>query len=1013
MRCKPFSQFAKKLLIFSIVTIVICNTIPNSCHATDYPDLWIYSMDVSDTLIEGDSLKIPIRVQNIGTKNIPSGTDITVALLIDGNIVAVNSSNKGLNVTLLRDINLSWSITRGSQTQRTLQINVDYQNTIEELDETNNVRAKTIQVSERETDLMFTKNLFIDGSARVGAPLTIYANITNSGKNTTKQVNISLFINDVYNQTKLLEGFNKKATANISFSYTPISFGIKKITVKLDPKNTIAEQYENNNVKETNISVSLSSLQWWNSNWHYRQFYDITGIGNFSIALNFTDQLNKNLSIFGKTFETSSIQILRYFVNGTIDSRISNYSFDESTTYNAISRAKGNLTWQVTKSAYYCVYFDVVENSGTRNGIPEIPPMPKTGNPVSNFIGSAEGWWIDLEPLQTYYLPGQTLHIDITTHAQVHNATARLFKEGHYDNSVPLSSSDDVNWSGTYTFTIGQKGNWSMIVHSSDDVGYATKTEYGNFFVGYPDLSIDRINFSSDLPPSSPFYEGNHIKITGIIRAKNATVTDVNISLFINGSYANSTDHFNITKDIENKIIFNWFPIRKGTYRVTLKIDPQYEVHESNEKNNNQTKNVTIEGKPDLLFSSIYFANKTVDVGDRVEISTIIKNTGKGKAVNYHVNLYLEANKNFSMNYTSVNLKNFTNVTLDIGDSKNISLIWDPATYGSFGEWVVAVQAISNTTYPDLHPENNTFFHQTRKLYVNKPVDTPTTIQLTTIPTTERNNPVTITAHVTDASGIHNVTLFIKNPANTRYTYHLESQGNDDYVLVFTDTSVLGTYSLSILAIDASTAQNKTWKNSTFEIIEDRTPPTIEYYAAYPSVQLVGETVEISCIATDFSGIDSVTVKITYPDSHVENKTMEQESDDGKYVYSHVYDAVGKYVFIITAKDNSGLKQNTQNKSFWVTNDLNDTDSDGMPDLWEERYGFNARNPTDATEDEDGDGYTNLKEYELGTNPLKETSSLQEISKKIQDNFLYLIASCVLFVMLVVLSLYGLRRMKQ
>jgi len=47
-----------------------------------------------------------------------------------------------------------------------------------------------------------------------------------------------------------------------------------------------------------------------------------------------------------------------------------------------------------------------------------------------------------------------------------------------------------------------------------------------------------------------------------------------------------------------------------------------------------------------------------------------------------------------------------------------------------------------------------------------------------------------------------------------------------------------------------------------------------------------------------------------------------------------------------------------------------DSDSDGMPDFWEDRYGFDKNDPNDANRDDDGDGYTNLIEYQYNTNPL-------------------------------------------
>jgi len=51
-----------------------------------------------------------------------------------------------------------------------------------------------------------------------------------------------------------------------------------------------------------------------------------------------------------------------------------------------------------------------------------------------------------------------------------------------------------------------------------------------------------------------------------------------------------------------------------------------------------------------------------------------------------------------------------------------------------------------------------------------------------------------------------------------------------------------------------------------------------------------------------------------------------------------------------------------------------DSDGDGIPDDDEKKWGLNTNDPADADGDLDGDGFTNLEEYEAGTDPTDKMS---------------------------------------
>jgi type VI protein secretion system component Hcp len=62
-----------------------------------------------------------------------------------------------------------------------------------------------------------------------------------------------------------------------------------------------------------------------------------------------------------------------------------------------------------------------------------------------------------------------------------------------------------------------------------------------------------------------------------------------------------------------------------------------------------------------------------------------------------------------------------------------------------------------------------------------------------------------------------------------------------------------------------------------------------------------------------------------------------------------------------------------------------DTDADGMPDAWENYYGL-APDHNNANDDDDGDGLTDLQEFQLGTNPVSDDSRFSALVTPVPED---------------------------
>jgi len=753
--------------------------------------------------------------------------------------------------------------------------------------------------------------------------------------------------------------------------------------------------------------VNATHYLWWNANWHYRRMCNVTGTGNVSTTVNFTALLT-TLQVTGAMMENATITIVRYRYNGSIAEVITTYEFRENSSFHNDTNAYGILTWHVPISGIYYMYFDVTANKGQRSGLNETSNLSASGDALIITTGSAEGWWMIQSPLASYYLLNEQVTFTVNTTAKASNVHANFYRNGSPSFIGIFLTIDNLHW--IYQTAFQNKGNWTIKINASDDVVYYARVLTTDFFIGNPDLAFTKLVVNS-----APYYRGKPLEIQAYIYCMNATLSQVNVSLFIDGKLSVHQDDLVFKKNINSTVAFTWAPTKKGSANVTVLVDPKNAIPESNEKNNRRTMILAIQGIPELGVVNITVPSHSIVEGNPATFYTCLTNKGDENATNYRVNLYMEqTNTNYT--YLESAEKNFTYVTIPMNRTVNISLVWGQVQYGPsgyYGRWVAGIKILTNDTKPDSYLENNTLVRYNKRLQVLLGDRTPPVVTLMNVPQTqEQGFPAQFLITATDESGISDVTITIKNPVNKYTNGTMTPLVNNQYQYSYTTTAILGAYSYTITATDNSFNKNKKTVNGGFYLIVDMTPPTISYADVYPFVQLSNRTVEFSCIASDVSGIQVVDVMIVFPDVHTEVHAMLNASNDMKYVYRDQFSQIGEYHYTIKVLDTLHNQNTTDVKAFWITHDLNDTDSDGMPNAWEQRYGFDPYDSSDAVQDADHDGVTNLEEYKAGSNPIATESTGLNGLQILRDNGAYILGFIIVCVIIGLLIFRRFRKKK-
>jgi len=1004
------------LIVLSLLLII--STWNGSTIADDNkPDLRIKSVDCPETMKEDEHIHIQLVIENIGNKNISSGTPIRVGLYLDSTLIFTNSTFEGLAIGESCFLNVSLDPLFEDIGKHLVTVWIDYQDIIDESNENNNIWDSYIEIIEKDTDLDIADVVLI-GEPWLHERLTFEVSITNAGGSTDKRLFVSLNVfqegSSVYIDGLNTSGLSRNGWWNVSFEWDPDRLGSHEINVTVLLEDDIEEWYT------FGVFVDFEQLEWWNPNWHYRAFIGAIGKGRGSLLLNFTTVLDE-LGLSSDTIDNETIRLIQYKSDGTVGGEVADYFFHEDEGFDPQHNAKGHLLWKKTTSAetFYGIYFDVVGNIGTRTETEESTPFNESGT-VTVFYGSPlqpEGWYATIitPRANSSYVLNEPVDIMVNTTAKATQVTAEvvhLENASHHYLIVLDPSSDNTSWEGDILFTDDEeKGNWTITITGLDAAGYHPADEDCNIYIGSPDLAVVNLTLDTNHATFPTIYETDTINITADVRSYFATVYNAAISVDITNETGDIVYHHEISgitieKDKQNNVSFSWLASSIGNYNITVRVDPNDVIEETNETNNEQIVTISVYGLPDLAVLNVIPPTGTLRELDAIAVKTTIANYGHSKAKAYTVNLYFEPASRGGMSYRDADIVDSTTTTVDAGKTETITLAWSIARDG---EWAVGIKVMVSDTKRDANllnnqlPANNTITIKPR----DKTAPTLSHIDVQPDPQ-EQGKPVTITARASDDSGLNWVTIAITNPEGTITTGTMVRTGGTQFSFILTDTFIVGTYRIKITAEDISIHRNKASKSDSFYIRDDVTKPFVDYFAANPATQVVGDVVTFTCVASDNIGIQTINAIVTAPDGTRKNYSLDWSST-GKYVGGYMLEFIGKYSFFIVVSDYANNTISTSSKSFWVTTDIDDTDGDGMPDWWEKKYMLNPQSAIDATRDNDRDGYSNLEEYIMGTNPQKDIF-IQNAVSRIKEQGWYVLGTLALFIVLMALAVYGKRR---
>jgi len=405
------------------------------------------------------------------------------------------------------------------------------------------VLIKTVREDYKLPDVSIG-DIMLESEICVNTTYTLTADISSNGG----IFDTTLFCEGVPVENKSIWSVWQNSMNTVSFQWKPDRTGIHNLTIAADSNSRIRELYEYNNVLTRQVNVSLPDLYPHVINRPSKTYVNATNIIMVSINGTTDESFNVMLEADGELIGNRRINRIRNVVTLPFE-------------------------WRPSRTGIHTLELVVDPDA-------DVAERNETNNILTEYVNVTLP---DLIPLAVNTRP---VYVNATNNIIVSiGGTAEYFNVSLIENGTVVGKTSNIT---CYTGTNGsiiwkptRLGNCTIkaVIDSDDDIAETNETNNNisqEFEVILPDIIPEQIT-------STVLFlnETNRITI-----AVNGTAEGFNASLFVNDIHIGKKtglDTYN------GSVWFDWTPDTNGTYNLTVCMDPDNNVAETNETNNNLT----------------------------------------------------------------------------------------------------------------------------------------------------------------------------------------------------------------------------------------------------------------------------------------------------------------------------------------------------------------------------------------------------------------------------------------